>query len=121
MQQHHHHQRNYILWYFRLNIYEGSTGCHIRNSAAPFVNDPWKELDQPCSTLIRERRTEWQKLLLSTTAWEILYKQPGKKQSHVSAIRKITGQLKINLEKPGSALKSNNSLFLVPGDIRTAM
>lgn len=35
-----------------------------------------------------EKERQDGKLLLSTTAWEILCKQPGKKQSHVPAIGK---------------------------------
>lgn len=53
------------------------------------------------------------------TAWEILYKQQGKKQNHVSAIRKDNRTTK---DKHGGLRQcfaaSNNSLSPAPGENR---
>lgn len=53
-------------------------------------------------------------------AWKILYKQPGKKQSRVSAISKDNRTTKDKHRGPRRCFAaSKNSLFLVPGDNRT--
>lgn len=46
LHRHFHHQRKSILQYSRQNTQEGSIECHMKHTAAPFVNDPWSELEQ---------------------------------------------------------------------------